>query len=79
MSWTQISLTLVSCVLSAMLARADESISDQSDAERNYRRPSIIVPFAFSTEALDTGIGATPFSRHYGKAARQSNDVPYFD
>ena len=63
MSWTRISFTLVSCVLSAMLARADEIISDQSDAERNYRRPSIIVPYAFSTEALDTGIGAVYFRK----------------
>ena len=70
MSWTQISLTLVSCVLSAMLARADEIISDQSDAERNYRRPSIIVPYAFSTEALDTGIGAV----YYRKAVFQPQD-----
>ena len=70
MSWTQISLTLVSCVLSAMLARADEIISDQSDAERNYKRPSIIVPYAFSTEALDTGIGAV----YYRKAVFQPQD-----
>ncbi len=70
MSWIRISLTLVSCVLSAMLARADEIISDQSDAERNYRRPSIIVPYAFSTEALDTGIGAV----YYRKAVFQPQD-----
>ena len=70
MSWIRISLTLVSCVLSAMLARADEIISDQSDAERNYKRPSIIVPYAFSTEALDTGIGAV----YYRKAVFQPQD-----
>ena len=70
MSWTRISFTLVSCVLSAMLARADEIISDQSDAERNYKRPSIIVPYAFSTEALDTGIGAV----YYRKAVFQPQD-----
>jgi len=70
MSWARISLTLVSCVLSTMLARADEIISDQSDAEREYSRPSIIVPYAFSTEALDTGIGAV----YYRKGVFQSED-----
>ena len=73
MSWTRISLTLVSCVLSAMLARADEIISDQSDAKRNYKRPSIIVPYAFSTEALDTGIGAV----YYRKAVFQPQDSAF--
>jgi len=73
MSWTRISLALVSCVLSAMLARADEIISDQSDAKRNYKRPSIIVPYAFSTEALDTGIGAV----YYRKAVFQPQDSAF--
>ena len=70
MSLARISVTLVFCVLSAMLARADEIISDQSDAGRDYKRSTIIVPYAFSTEALDTGIGAV----FYRKAVFQPQD-----
>ena len=70
MSRTQIFLTVGFTVLSAMFARADQVIEDQSDAGREYKRPSIIVPYAFSTEALDTGIGAV----YYRKAVFQPQD-----
>ena len=52
-----------------MFARADQVIEDQSDAGREYKRSTIIVPYAFSTEALDTGIGAVL----YRKPLFQSN------
>ena len=42
-------------------ARADQVTRDQADPAREGRPPSIIIPYAFSTEALETGIGALYF------------------
>jgi hypothetical protein len=49
--------------LSAMTARADQIVIDQSDAESENERASIVVPFAFSTETLGTGVGAIYFRK----------------
>jgi len=65
MSRTQIFLTVGFTILSAMFARADQVIEDQSDAGREYKRSTIIVPYAFSTEALDTGIGAVLYRKPF--------------
>jgi hypothetical protein len=69
-------LSKISCrallvvVLAATNVYADQLTVDQSDARREGQRPSIIVPYAFSTEALKTGVGAV----YYRKGAFQSHD-----
>lgn len=42
--------------------RADQITTDQGDPIREGKPPSIVVPYAFSTEALETGLGAVFFS-----------------
>ena len=42
-------------------ARADQVTQDQADPAREGRPPSLVIPFAFSTEALETGAGAVYF------------------
>jgi len=42
---------------------ADQITVDQSDPQREGRPPSIVVPYAFSTEALKTGLGAVYFRK----------------
>jgi hypothetical protein len=54
---------LLALVLTATNLYADQITVDQSDPEREGRPPSIIVPFAFSTEALETGLGAVFFRK----------------
>ena len=54
---------LVLGVLGSMTASADQVVSDQSDAGREQKRTAIVVPFAFSTEALQTGVGAVYFRK----------------
>ncbi len=49
---------------------ADQVTVDQVDPEREGRPPSIIVPYAFSTEALKTGLGAI----YYRKGTFQTDD-----
>jgi hypothetical protein len=50
-------------MLIATSAHADQLTVDQGDVKREGRRPSIIVPYAFSTEALETGLGAVYFRK----------------
>lgn len=54
----------LACIAYITTAQADLIVEDQTDAEREPRRPSIIVPYAFSTDALDTGIGAVFFRKN---------------
>jgi hypothetical protein len=57
---------IIALAFSAVLvsiAHADSTTTDQSDVGRERLRPSIIVPYAFSTEALKTGIGAVYFRK----------------
>ena len=62
---------MLACGLVVVLsARADQVTTDQSDANREQRRPSIVVPYAFSTEALKTGLGAV----YYRKGIFQPHD-----
>ncbi len=58
MARTGITLALVFGLLSAMSARADLIVKDQSDAGLEPRPPPVIVPYAFSIDGLDTGVGA---------------------
>ena len=51
-------LLLVCNLIGVLSARADQVTTDKSDANRERKRPSVIVPYAFSTEALETGLGA---------------------
>jgi hypothetical protein len=44
--------------LSPTNASADQIVNDRSDAARERERPSIVVPFAFSTETMKSGVGA---------------------
>jgi hypothetical protein len=46
---------------------ADFVVTDRSDPPPGDRRPSIIVPYAFSTEALETGLGAVFFRKSVGQ------------
>jgi hypothetical protein len=57
------SRALLIVVLAATNVSADQITIDQSDAGRERQRPSIIVPYAFSTEALKTGIGAVYYRK----------------
>jgi hypothetical protein len=50
-------------VLIATSVSADQLTVEQGDVKREGRRPSIIVPYAFSTEALETGLGAVYFRK----------------
>ena len=63
MSRNAIIALLVLGVVGTMTASADQVVSDQSDAGRERKRPAIVVPFAFSTEALQTGVGAVYFRK----------------
>ena len=58
-----VSNVTIFAVLTATNVFADQVTLDQSDPEREGRPPSIIVPFAFSTEALETGLGAVYFRK----------------
>jgi len=69
-NWTAIKLLLLCGVLIGLNARADQITVDQSDAKRERRSPSIVVPYAFSTEALKTGLGAV----YYRKSIFQPQD-----
>jgi len=61
---------LLIVMLTAANVYADQVTVDQSDPKREGRPPSIIVPYAFSTEALETGLGAV----YFRKAVFQAND-----
>jgi hypothetical protein len=61
---------LHSVVLIATSVSADQLTVEQGDPGREGRPPSIIVPYAFSTEALETGLGAV----YYRKGTFQSHD-----
>jgi hypothetical protein len=50
-------------VLISTSVQADQVTIDQGDSKREGQRPSIIVPYAFSTEALKTGLGAVYFRK----------------
>ena len=60
---TEFILLLTFGALSATTASTDQIVEDQSDVARERERPSIVVPFAFSTEALKTGVGAMYFRK----------------
>jgi len=45
----------------AVTAEANQVIEDTDDAQRQGGRPYIVVPYAFSTEAFDTAVGAVYF------------------
>ena len=61
---------LLLCVPLSSAPLADQVTVDQTDSMREGRPPSIIVPYAFSTEALKTGLGAI----YFRKAVFQDND-----
>ena len=71
-------MKLPKVVLSALLlsvplspaSLADQVTVDQAGSEREGRPPSIIVPYAFSTEALKSGLGAI----YFRKAVFQDSD-----
>jgi hypothetical protein len=54
---------LLVVVFTATSAYADQLTVDQTDPKREGRPPAIIVPYAFSTEALETGLGAVYFRK----------------
>jgi len=56
-------LVLVCGIFVSATALADNVVVDKSDADRERRRPSVVVPYAFSTEALETGLGAVYFRK----------------
>jgi len=58
-----IARALLVVVLAATSVYADQVTVDQSDPKREGRPPSVIVPYAFSTEALETGLGAVYYRR----------------
>jgi len=57
------SVLLLLGVFAAVTAKADRVIEDTDDAQREEGRAYIVVPYVFSTEALETGVGAVYF-RH---------------
>jgi len=56
-------LVLIAGVCAVVTVRADQVTMDQSDPKREGKPPSIVVPYAFSTEALKTGLGAVYFRK----------------
>ncbi len=73
MSVTRFVLALVIFLSITTPARADQYVVDESDSQAGDQGKSIIVPYAFSTEALDTGIGAI----YYRKANFQAQDAVF--
>ncbi len=63
MNQCRLSFAFCLVALSIMSARADHVVEDQSDANRENKRPIIVFPYLFSTDALDTGVGAILFRK----------------
>ena len=69
-SFIPFKLLLLVCLLAGADAYADQVIVNQADADQDDESSALILPYAFATEALETGFGAV----YYRKGLFQEND-----